>query len=199
MDRQDRQIQAAKLVSKALTPFGVAAIISVAFSWFSPIGTGPVMSPLISMLIGFLTLCMGPFVPVAYNAKRGRSDLDVSDINKRIPLYGLGLASYGVGAVIFFAFDNWLMFVMSLAYLCVGSTMLAITLAWKISAHTAGIAGPTTALAFVFGVWILPLYSVSILMVWSRVKLGSHTPTQAVGGVIVAIIVTSLVYLAFYL
>jgi len=94
----DRQIQIAKLISKALTPFSVAAIISVAFSWFSPTGIGPGMSPLSSTLIGMLTLCVGPFVPVAYDARPGRSDPDVSDATKRIPLYGFGLASYAVGA-----------------------------------------------------------------------------------------------------
>jgi membrane-associated phospholipid phosphatase len=194
-----RQIEVAGLVSRMLTPFSVAAIISVAFSWFSPTGTGRVIGPPMSMLIGFLTLSIGPFLPVVYNAKRGRSDLDVSDISKRIPLYGLGLASYGVGVVIFFVLNDRLMFVMALAYLCVGSTMLAITLVWKISAHTAGIAGPTTALAFVFGASILPLYALSILMVWARVKLGAHTLAQAVGGLVVALTVTSLVYCAFYL
>lgn len=192
-------IQTAKLISKALTPFSVAAIVSVAFSWFSPAGIGPGMSSLSSTLIGTITLCVGPLVPVAYNAKRGRGDLDVSHASQRIPLYGLGLASYAAGAVVFSIFGNWVMFVMALAYLCVGSTMLAITLAWKISAHTAGIAGPTTALVFVFGTWIMPLYALSIIMVWSTVKLRAHTVAQAVAGLIVAIAVTSVVYLVFYL
>ena len=195
----DRQIEVARLVSTALTPFSVAAIISVVFSWFSPIGNGRALSPPLSTLIGFLTLSIGPLLPVAHNARRDRSDIDISDISGRIPLYGLGLMSYGVGVVIFFVFGNWLMFVMALAYLCVGLTMLAITFVWKISAHTAGIAGPTTALAFVLGVWILPLYVLSIVMIWARVKLRAHTLAQAVGGFIVALAVTSFVYYAFYL
>ena len=186
------------MISKILTPFSVAAMVSTAISWFSPIGIGPSMNPPSSTLTGILMLCVGPFVPVAYNAARRKSDPDVSDASKRILLYGLGLASYTVGAVVFLVFGNWVMFVMALAYLCVGSTMLAITFVWKISAHTAGVAGPTTALVFVFGTWTFPLYVLSILMVWSRVRLHAHTLRQAVAGLVVAIAVTGLVYLAFF-
>lgn len=84
------------------------------------------------------------------------------------------------------------------AYLCVASATFVITVLWKISAHTAGIAGPSTALVFVFGACALPLYLLAILMVWSRVKLGAHTLDQAVAGVIVAIGIASLVYYVFY-
>jgi membrane-associated phospholipid phosphatase len=90
------------------------------------------------------------------------------------------------------------MFVIALAYLCVASTTSVITLVWKISAHTAGVAGPVTALVFVFGHWLLSLHVLSVMMVWSRVKLRAHTLTQAVAGVLVAIAVTSCVYFLFY-
>jgi len=189
----------AEIFSKVLTPFAVAAIISIAFSWFSPIGIGPIMSPFSSALVGILTLCVFPLVPVLYSAGTGRTDLDVSDVTKRAPLYGLGLISYAIGIAAFLLLNNRLMFVMALAYLCVGSAMCLITLAWKISAHTAGIAGPTTALVFVFGVWTIPLYALSIFMVWCRVRLHAHPLSQAVAGLILAIAITAIVYSTFYL
>ena len=194
-----KEIEAAGLFSKVFTPFSMAAIVSVAFSWFSPNGIGPVMTPLSSAAIGILTLCVAPFVPVAYSARSGRTDLDVSDVKKRAPLYGIGLVGYALGTAAFYAFNNRLMFLMGLAYLCVGSAMFLITLLWKISAHTAGIAGPTTALVLVFGARIVPLYALSILMVWSRVKLRAHTLSQAISGMIVAITMTILVFSAYYL
>jgi len=194
-----REIEAAGIFSKVFTPFSMAAIVSVAFSWFSPSGIGQVMSPLSSAAIGILTLCVAPFVPVAYSARSGRTDLDVSDVKKRAPLYGIGLVGYALGTAAFHAFNNQLMFLMGLAYLCVGLAMFLITLLWKISAHTAGIAGPTTALVLVFGAWLFPLYALSILMVWSRVKLRAHTLSQAISGMIVAITITILVFSAYYL
>jgi hypothetical protein len=195
----DADMRIAKLFSNALTPFSVAAIASIVFSWFSPIGIGTVMGPLSSALVGILTLCVGPLLPVFLSAKIGRTDLDVSDVKRRRPLYVLGLASYVAGAVIFSILDNRIMFAMSVAYVCVASVTFLITLVWKISAHTAGIAGPITAFVFVFGTWAMPFYMLSILMIWSRVKLAAHTLPQAVAGVIVAIFVTSLVYSTVYL
>jgi len=188
----------AETFSRTFTPFAVGAIISIAFSWFSPIGIGPLMNSLSSALLGILALCVAPFVPVLYSTMSGRTDLDVSDATKRAPLYGLGLIGYAIGIAAFLVLSNRLMFVMSLAYLCVGLAMCLITLAWKISAHTAGVAGPTTALVFVFGIWMVPLYALSIFMVWARVKLRAHTPSQAVAGLIVAIMITSVVYFLFY-
>ena len=193
------QIKAAKTLSNVLNPFGVAAITSIVLSWFSPMGIGPTMSPLSSASIGILTLCIFPFLPVVYSAKSGKTDLDVSEVGKRVPLYGLGLLGYALGAMVFLLLGNWLMSAMALAYLCVGMSMLLITLAWKISAHTAGVAGPTTALVFVFGIWVVPLYLLSLLMIWARVRLRAHTLSQAVAGILVAILVTSLVFMAFYL
>ena len=172
------ETKAAETFSRTFTPFAVAAIISIAFSWFSPVGIGPMMDPLSSALVGILTLCVAPFLPVLYSTMSGRTDLDVSDATKRAPLYELGLIGYAIGIAAFLVLDNRLMFVMAVAYLCVGLAMCLITFAWKISAHTAGIAGPTTALVFVFGIWIVPLYALSIFMVWARVKLHAHTPAK---------------------
>lgn len=176
----------------------MAAIVSLVFSWFSPIGLGGSMSPFLSGFIGILTLCAGPFLPVLCSARTGRTDLDVSDASKRPPLYALGLTSYAAGAALFLALDNRIMFVLALAYICVGLSELMITPAWKISAHTAGTAGPTTALVFVFGPQAFPLYVLSITMVWCRARLGAHTLSQGVAGMVVAIIVTSFVYQTFY-
>jgi len=188
----------AKLFSNLFSPFSVAAIVCVAFSWFSPIGLGPWLSPPLSMAIGVATLCILPFLPIAYEVWAGKTDLDVSDLKKRVPLYLPGLASYGVGAAVFWILNSRVMFVIALAYVCVASATFMITLVWKISTHTAGVAGPITALVFVFGLWVLPLHVLSIMMVWSRVKLGAHTLNQAVAGLLVALAVTSCVYCLFY-
>jgi membrane-associated phospholipid phosphatase len=150
------------------------------------------------MVIGLATLCVLPFLPIAYEVRTGEIDLDVSDLKKRVPLYLPGLVWYAIGASVFWILNSKIMFVIALAYLCVASTTFTITLVWKISTHAAGIAGPTTALVFVFGPWVLPLYLLSIMMVWSRVKLGAHTLNQAVAGLLVAIAVTSCVYYISY-
>ena len=122
------EAKTAETFSKTLTPFAVAAIISVVSSRFSPKGIGRVMSPFSLALIGILTLCVFPLVPVLYSASIGRTDLGVSDVTKRVPLYGVGLIGYAIAVVTFRVLDNKLMFAMALAYLCVSLAMCVITL-----------------------------------------------------------------------
>jgi membrane-associated phospholipid phosphatase len=191
--------RAAEFYSAVLTPFGVAAIESIIFSWFSPTGVGPVTSPGVSALFGVLVLSIGPFVPVAYAVRTKRIDLDVSDRKKRGPIYVISSIAYAVGVLVFWATDNKIMFVLSVAYLCVGFALLLITFVWKISAHAAATAGMATALSLVLGVWMLPSFVLAVLTIWARVRLGAHTLLQALAGAILSIAITALVFVGLYL
>jgi membrane-associated phospholipid phosphatase len=191
--------RAAEYYSAALTPFSVAAIESIVFSWFSPTGVGPVTTPGVSALFGVLILSIGPFVPVAYSVRTRRIDLDISDRNKRGPIYVMSLIAYAAGVLFFWATENKIMFVLSVAYLCVGFALMLITFAWKISAHAAATAGMATALSLVLGVWILPSFVLAVLTIWARVRLGAHTLLQALAGAILSIVVTALVFAGLYL
>jgi membrane-associated phospholipid phosphatase len=191
--------RAAEYYSAALTPFSVAAIESIVFSWFSPTGVGPVTSPGVSALFGVLILSIGPFVPVAYTVRTKRIDLDISDRNKRAPIYVISLVAYAVGVLFFWVTENKIMFVLSVAYLCVGFALMLITFAWKISAHAAATAGMATALWLVLGVWMFSAYVLALLTIWARVRLGAHTVLQAVAGAILSIVITALVFVGLYL
>ena len=191
--------RAAEYYSAALTPFSVAAIESIIFSWFSPTGVGPVTSPGVSALFGVLILSIGPFVPVAYAVRTKRIDLDISDRNKRGPIYVISVIAYAVGVLFFWVTENKIMFVLSVAYLCVGFALMLITFAWKISAHAAATAGMVTALWFVLGMWMLSAYVLALLTIWARVRLGAHTILQALAGAILSIVITALVFVGLYL
>jgi len=191
--------RAAEFYSAALTPFSVATIESVVFSWFSPTGVGPATSSEVSALLGILILSIGPFMPVAYAVRTKRIDLDISDRNKRGPVYVISLIAYAAGVLVFWATDNKIMFVLSVAYLSVGMALMLITFAWKISAHAAATAGMATALSLVLGVWMLPVFVLAVLTIWARVRLGAHTPLQALAGAILSIVITALVFVGLYL
>jgi len=190
--------RAAQVYSAVLTPFSVAAIESIVFSWFSPNGVGPVTSPGLSALFGILILCIGPLIPVAYSVRTGRTDLDISDKNKRSSIYVISVFAYAVGATVFWATSNEIMFVLSVAYLCVGAAMMLITFAWKISAHVAAIAGMATAFWLVLGRGMLVVYLFTIVMFWARVKLGAHTISQALAGAVVSTVITIIVFVGLY-
>jgi len=191
--------RAAVLYSMIFTPFSVAAIESMVFSWFSPTGVGPVMSLGVSALFGVLILCIGPFLPVAYSVKTRRTDLDISERRKRGSFYAISVIAYAVGVLFFWAMENKIMFVLSVAYLCVGFALMLVTFAWKISAHTAATAGMATALSLVLGVWMLPAYGLAFLTIWARLRLGAHTVLQALAGAVLSIVITALVFVSLYL
>ena len=88
------------------------------------------------------------------------------------------------------------MFALSMAYVCVTSVVVIFNLFTKISAHGGGIAGPITALFFVFSWNAAPFLILLPIIAWSRIKLKAHTPLQIVAGMIISIIVTFCVYSA---
>jgi membrane-associated phospholipid phosphatase len=138
-------------------------------------------------------------MPVAYSVRTRGTDLDISDRNKRGSIYVISVIAYAVGGLVFWATDNKIMFVLSMAYLCVGFALMLITFAWKISAHAAATAGMATALWLVLGAWMLTVYVLAILTIWARVRLGAHTILQALAGAILSIVITALVFVGLYL
>jgi membrane-associated phospholipid phosphatase len=68
---------------------------------------------------------------------------------------------------------------------------LLINLHWKISIHAMGIAGPLTALIYLFGLPGLILTLIVPLVGWSRVYLKRHTPWQVIIGTILGFVLTA--------
>jgi len=86
------------------------------------------------------------------------------------------------------------MFVLSMSYVFVSSADAIVNLFWKISAHASGTAGPITAIVFVFGLQLIPLYVLTLLAFWIRLRLKVHNILQLVVGALIAIFITSIVY-----
>lgn len=63
-----------------------------------------------------------------------------------------------------------------------GICLTAITPVWKISFHTATLAGALAVLFWLIGPWALTGLPVLGVVGWSRVSLGRHTPAQAIAG-----------------
>ncbi|MQS37093.1 hypothetical protein [Streptomyces katsurahamanus] len=80
------------------------------------------------------------------------------------------------------------------AMLAVLLALAAITTVWKVSAHSAVAAGVSAILMLTYGSWTLPLAAVTTATAWSRIRLGRHTPAQAVVGVTVGAVVGGLVF-----
>lgn len=74
--------------------------------------------------------------------------------------------------------------------------LLAITLRWKISAHTASAASFTVWSWFIFGVAAAPLIVIIPLIAWSRLRLQRHDLPQTIAGILLgSIVLAATLYL----
>jgi len=185
-------------ISKVLSPVVIAMIATIIFVIGSPIETGT-LGPVLSIITGLFFLSIFPTALIVYFYKKGVVDLDVSNRKKRTPLYIVIIGGYVVASVIFYVTNCKIMFVLSMAYVCVTSVATLLNFFTKVSAHSAGVTGPLSALIYVFGISMVPLFILFVpLVIWARIKLDAHTPVQLIVGSLTAIIITLLTYYLLY-
>jgi hypothetical protein len=186
----------AVFVSNFISPPIVAVLAAVCFSLWSPIGLG-LLYPSSSILICFSLLAFLPFLPVLYFYRKNVVDLDISKREMRTPFFVIAAAFYSIAAMIFFATDTTILFLLAASYAFGTIILMLVNMFWKVSVHSAGVAGPIFALVFVFGFTALPLSLMIILVSWARIKLKKHTFTQTVIGSLIPIVVGLVLYPVF--
>jgi len=190
--------RAADLVSKVLTPQFIGFLVVLVFAFMAPTGTGPILNSLQCFLLGVLFVVVLPISPVLVAYARGKVDIWVSSREARTFYFALAVLAYLAGAVVFSYEKATAMYAISLTYGFVTLAVAIINLKWKISVHTAGVSGPSTALVYVFGLAALPFFALVIPVAWARIKLKAHTVGQSIAGIIVAMLVTLGVYALAY-
>jgi len=146
----------------------------------------------ISLPLSILSLSILPILYIITEYRRGRTDIFVTDKGKRPKFFIPALISYAMGALAFTLLGDGVLVAFHLCYLTVTAAIFLVSLKWKISIHTAGIAGPTTFLVYYLGPVYTILYLLIPLAAWSRYKLRAHTIPQLVMGALVALIVTHI-------
>jgi membrane-associated phospholipid phosphatase len=74
--------------------------------------------------------------------------------------------------------------------------ILTVSLFWKISIHTSVAAYSTTMFVLTFGPLWLSAGPVVAVVAWSRIRLGDHTPSQVLGGILLGAVIPIVVYAA---
>ena len=85
------------------------------------------------------------------------------------------------------------------AYFSVTLGVLLVSIRWKISVHGAGVGGPGAALIYVYGLFALGVVIVWAIVIYSRVTLRQHTPTQSIAGVSIAVVISWVTYVLLYM
>ncbi len=177
-------------ISLVLSPPFLGLYVAVILSLFSPIGLG-VLDVLSSVALGSFFLFV---VPLASVLIFSRDDIDIRDRKKRFLPYAMSIFGYLAGTLVFWHFNSVTMLAMTATYLSVSIVSFLINCFWKISGHAAGVAGPVTALLYVFGTIVAPLYLLVPVISIVRVKMKAHNIWQVAAGSLEGIIITLIVY-----
>jgi hypothetical protein len=180
-----------QFISNLLTAPAMAVFIVPLFSYYAPLGTGDI-SPLTSTIVGILFLSILPAIPVLVISRR--EYFEDSEKSRRSLFFILALVSYAVGAVIYHLTDSRTMFALCVAFVMVTAIITVINQFWKISVHSTGSAGLITAMVWILGPWMLPLYLLTAATLVIRYQMGAHDLKQLGAGAAMAIIVTILVF-----
>lgn len=144
----------------------------------------------------FLSIFFVSILPIITSSLwilRNNLEVDMPRREDRIYPLLLVILSYVVGVIVLFAAGApSLTSALMVCYLNNTLIVLLFSLFWKISIHAMGIAGPATALIYLFGWPGLAFSLVVPLVVWSRLHLKRHTPVQLITGTTLGYLLTAL-------
>lgn len=119
------------------------------------------------------------------------SDLYASDKSERFIPFLITILSYLFGVFILLVVKAPAQITALMAcYFGNGIVLALITLKWKISIHSSGITGPITALVYLLGTKLLPLFFLLIPVTWARLELKAHSMLQLIVGALLTIFLT---------
>ncbi len=75
-------------------------------------------------------------------------------------------------------------------YMVNGIILALITLKWKISIHASGVTSPITALVYLLGMRLAPLFVLVLPVIWARLELNAHSKMQLTVGALLSTVLT---------
>lgn len=195
---QGRRVGVARFISRTTPAPFINLYVGLIMSYFPPNTLGPFLNPLESVLICLIMMVATPVLPILMQARRGKVDLDVSVREMRMRFFSFSLACYVAAYAVYWWYQCDIMRVLAAAYFGVTLGVMLATLRTKVSVHAAGVAGPGTALMYVYGMIATPVVILWIAVVWARTLLRQHTLAQSLGGILIGVAVTLTVYLMVY-
>jgi len=120
-------------------------------------------------------------------------DIDIPERKDRNYPLLIVILSYFIGAAVLYAIHAPpITTVLMFSYFSNTLIVFFINLYWKISIHAMGVAGPTTALIYVFGPVGAIFAAIIPVVMWSRVYLKRHTTGQVITGALLGFALTIL-------
>ena len=195
-NNRDPGMAVAKIVAEVFSPPWVAvALLGLIAARMSD----DVAQFLQAWLSASFFLVIIPLGVIIFAVKRGRiSDLQVSRAKQRYIPFTAVILSAGTGVALLIVL-NAPKEVLAVILGAVGGVIVAlpITPFFKLSIHTASVAGSAAILAIAFNPWLLLTGLLVPLVGWARTKTSHHTAQQAAAGAGIGAILAAAVYGGF--
>lgn len=199
LDLHGKHVTLARLISRTTPAPLINLYVGIIYSFFSPIGLGPVVTPTGSLLLCIIFMVILPVMPIVLEAMRGKVDLDVSIRETRPKFFVFALVVYFLAYSVYTFLGCVIMSALAAAYFTVTLGVAITSLRTKVSVHGAGVGGPGTSLIYVYGLLAVPVVFVWVIVIWARTTLKQHTLIQAIAGVLLGVIITLLTYPFVYI
>jgi hypothetical protein len=144
----------------------------------------------------FLTII--PALSLLFYIPRRNEPWVSTEKRQRVMSFVFMAVSYPIGFVILELIHAPAIFqAIMLTYVIVVLALILVNLFFKASGHAAGVAGPVSALIYLYGLIATPLIALIPLTMWARVRAQGHTLPQTIIGALLSAVVTIAV-LALY-
>lgn len=193
LDTERHSVRIAIIISSVMNPlfiampiFFIVSLVSAPTPWQGILWWG----------VTALGISLAPLLFVLDGVRRGRfTDRHVSQREQRlIPLLFGIFCVFAVFCILLALHTSRLLLATLIALISTLIIATLITRYWKISFHLIGIAGALTILFILFGPIMLALSPLIIIIAWARWWVQAHTPLQACAGILLAILITTLVF-----
>ena len=143
----------------------------------------------------FVTAFFGSVLPlmgILVLLKKGIiSDMFATERTERFVPFLSSIVSYllGTGALVLIQAPAAITALMA-TYIVNGIVLVLITTKWKISIHASGVTSPVTALVYLLGNHLLPLFLIFFPVAWARLELKAHSKWQLTMGALISGVLT---------
>lgn len=133
-----------------------------------------------------------PMVGVYVLLKRGIiSDVFATERTERFVPFLASIVSYLLGSIVLVYMQAPAAITALMAtYIVNGIVLVVITMKWKISIHASGVTSPVTALVYLLGSRLLPLFLIFLPVAWARLELKAHSKWQLTMGALISGVLT---------
>ena len=176
------------------TPFIAGAAISLLLFGIRP----DVPQRLLGWGVSLIFLTVVPALSLLFYIPKRNEPWESTEKRQRVMSFVLMAVSYPIGYVLLKIFHAPPVFeAVMLAYVMVVLGLILINIFFKASGHAAGVAGPVSALIYLYGLIATPLIALIPLTMWARVKAKGHTLSQTIVGTILSAAITVAILLAY--